>query len=91
MSNAGLSQAPVARVLLDEEDAPLTTAHEPIVDEHGRPMFFCRDCRQPMSRDDFFDLGLRTPDRGESASDYCDAELIDDFQHPACLPSERAG
>ena len=62
----------------------------PILDEHGRAMFHCSVCRQPLSKDDFFELGLRLPDRGESLSDYEDAELIDLFQHPACSREARA-
>jgi hypothetical protein len=36
-----------------------------------------------MTRDDFFDLGLRLPE-GESREEYCDAELIDVVEHLRC-------
>lgn len=67
------------------------TTTSPIADQHGRVMFYCSRCKQPMTIEDFFDLGLRLPDRWETASDYCDAELIDSFEHPDCLRAERAG
>lgn len=67
------------------------TTSSPLVDQHGRVMFHCAICRQPLTSDDFFDLALRPPDRGESASDYCDAELIDQLEHLACLQAAKAG
>lgn len=71
----------------------MTTQHDlsPIVlDRHGHPMFQCRDCREPMTHADFFDQGLRLPDSHESAGDYCDAELMDDFQHTACIRAKHS-
>jgi hypothetical protein len=43
-----------------------------------------------MTRSDFFDLGLRTPYPGEGADDYCDAELIDRFEHGPCAERQRS-
>jgi hypothetical protein len=37
---------------------------------------------------------MRLPDRGEGREDYCDAELIDRFEHAACTAkavASRAG
>jgi hypothetical protein len=64
---------------------------EPLVDHHGRVMFYCDDCCMPLSRSDVLDLGLRLPDYGECAEDYLDAELIDSFRHPSCIAAARAG
>ncbi|HEY8172358.1 MAG TPA: hypothetical protein VIH21_04660 [Dehalococcoidia bacterium] len=63
----------------------------PITDEHGRAMFHCAVCRRPLTNDDFFELGLRLPDRFETAGDYFDAELIDELEHPECTHARRAG
>lgn len=64
---------------------------QPIADEAGRPMFTCRRCGGPLTADDFFELGMRLPDDGESRDDYCDAELIDYVEHPTCIAATRAG
>jgi hypothetical protein len=53
-------------------------------------MFHCRICGAPLTKDDFFDLGVRQPEPGETKDDYCDAELIDYLEHAGCLRSERA-
>ena len=58
-----------------------------VVDEHGAVMFACPTCGRPLTEDDFFDLGLRLPERGESRPDYLDAELLDDVLHLECLAS----
>ena len=63
------------------------TDHLPVADRLGQPLFHCQACGSPMLHADFFDQSLRLPDAGESASDYCDAELIDAFRHTDC---ERA-
>ena len=71
----------------------MTTQHDlsPLVlDRQGRPMFRCRDCGEPMTQSDFFDQGLRLPESHESTDDYCDAELIDDFQHTSCLRAKHS-
>ncbi len=68
----------------------MTPAAGVIVDWHGRTMFFCSRCGRPMTKDDFFDLGLRVPEAGESREDYCDTELIDAVTHLRCLRSARA-
>ena len=67
----------------------MTVASNIITDEHGRTMFYCARCEQPMTKDDFFELSMRLPDRGEGRDDYCDAELIDRFEHTACTARER--
>lgn len=70
----------------------MTTTHDvspPILDRQGRPMFRCRDCGEAMTQADFFDQGLRLPESYETAADYCDAELLDDFQHAACLRAKH--
>ena len=54
-------------------------------------MFWCDQCRAPISRSDTLDLGMRLPDYGESADEYLDAELIDSFRHPACSADTKAG
>ena len=63
----------------------------PILDQHGRVMFHCGACGGAISGDDFFQLGLRLPERGESADDYCDAELLDRIDHAGCARSARTG
>lgn len=63
---------------------------DPILDDRGRIMFRCAHCGEPMTKSDFFDLGMRLPDRGEGPDDYCDAELIDRFEHDACAVRTRA-
>ena len=54
-------------------------------------MFTCRRCGRALTTDDLFELGMRLPDKGESRGDYCDAELLDDVEHPACIAAARAG
>jgi len=61
-----------------------------VVDYHGRIMFFCGACGAPITKDDFFELGLRFPDNGETRDDYCAAELIDVITHLDCLKASRA-
>ena len=68
----------------------MTSTHDSLLDERGHVLFRCAVCGEPMTRSDFFDLGLRVPDRGEDASDYCDAELIDRFEHGACTERARS-
>jgi len=58
----------------------------PVLDYRGSVMFHCRRCGEALTAEDFFALGLRLPDRGESREDYCDAELLDDdVSHAACV------
>jgi hypothetical protein len=64
---------------------------EPVVDRLGNVMFWCDDCRAPITRGDILDLGLRLPDFGETADEYLDTELIDAFRHPRCITVIRAG
>ena len=69
----------------------MPASDNPILDEHGRVMFRCGACGAALNVDDFFQLGLRLPDRGESAAEYFDAELLDRIDHVACVGSARAG
>lgn len=58
-----------------------------ILDEVGRVMFRCGTCGGAISDDDFFEIGLRPPEPGESADDYRDAELLERIDHVACTRS----
>jgi hypothetical protein len=60
-------------------------ANRIIADAQGRPLFRCRVCGTPITERDFADLGLRVPEYGETRDEYCDAELIDDIAHKACV------
>lgn len=62
-----------------------------ILDSHGRVMFHCADCGNPMTEDDFFALSLRVPDWGETRDEYCDAELVDTVRHAECGRIASAG
>lgn len=62
-----------------------------IQDHRGQAMFECSRCHQAMTQEDFFALGMRLPDAGESRADYFDAELLDTIMHDACPVSELAG
>ncbi len=63
---------------------------QPLLDRYGRAMFLCRACGEAMTSDDFFALGLRLPEFGETSEEYCDAELVDEVEHESCARS-RAG
>lgn len=69
----------------------MPTTEMPVLDERGRAMFHCGACGRPISVDDFFQLGLRLPERGESADEYRDAELLDRIDHIDCARTARAG
>jgi hypothetical protein len=62
-----------------------------ILDRHGRAIFVCADCGEPITTDDLFDLGLRMPDDGESRDDYFAAELLDSLSHVDCGRGKRTG
>jgi hypothetical protein len=64
---------------------------EPIRDLHGRVMFNCASCGVPLTEDDFFEQGLRTPRHDESREEYLDAELLDLITHDDCMKALRAG
>ena len=66
------------------------TKPAPIVDHHGAVMLVCRACGRALTEDDFFELGLRLPERGESREDYRDAELIDEVAHIECAAAATA-
>jgi hypothetical protein len=67
-----------------------SSSTDAVVDYRGRIMFYCDVCRAPITKDDFFNLGLRFPDADESKDDYCESELVDGVTHPACLRASRA-
>jgi hypothetical protein len=69
----------------------MPTTETPILDERGSVMFHCGACGGAISIDDFVQLGLRLPDRGESADDCRDAELLDRIDHVDCSRAARAG
>jgi len=69
----------------------MRTVRDPILDFHGQIMFFCGACGEPLTHDDFYEIGLRLPDQGETRDDYCEAELIDKIEHVDCLRSARTG
>jgi hypothetical protein len=50
-------------------------------------VFTCAACEGPLTSPDLGELGLRTPDFGETADQYCDRELLDprELRHLACL------
>ncbi len=58
---------------------------EIVLDHLGRVFMTCARCREPLRKADFWDTGLRLPEYGESAEAYCDAELLDELIHPACV------
>lgn len=67
------------------------TLQNAILDRNGRVMFVCSLCSGPVTTDDFFELGLRLPDDGESQDDYFSAELLDDLSHVDCNRAKAAG
>lgn len=68
----------------------MATETAPVTDYAGRIMFRCAVCGTPITHGDLFELGMRTPDHGESAGDYQEAELIDSIEHPACSRGARS-
>ncbi len=68
----------------------MTTTSEQLLDEHGRAMFWCDDCKEAMTKDDVFELGMRLPDHGETRDDYVEAELVDVVRHLRCIRGTRA-
>jgi hypothetical protein len=68
-----------------------SSTRDAVVDYRGRIMFYCGVCGSPITKDDFFNLGLRFPEPDESKDDYCESELVDSVTHPACLRASRAG
>lgn len=63
----------------------------PLTDRDGIPMFRCAFCDVPLGAKDLNDIGLRAPDPGESRDEYIDAELIDRFEHLACVRAAKTG
>lgn len=68
----------------------MTRFPDPILDFHGRIMFYCASCGVPLTADDFFELGMRLPDHGETHDDYFEAELLERLSHVDCLRAARA-
>ncbi|MDP9237402.1 MAG: hypothetical protein M3P30_08410 [Chloroflexota bacterium] len=68
----------------------MALASGPVVDFYGRPIFVCSACGGPVTDDDFFELGLRYPEPGESKDDYRGAELLDQVDHVDCRKAARA-
>jgi hypothetical protein len=54
-------------------------------------VFECALCDKPLDASHLSEFGLRTPDNGETADQYCDRELLDprELRHLACLMKER--
>ncbi|MEX1254464.1 MAG: hypothetical protein WEE64_08990 [Dehalococcoidia bacterium] len=52
--------------------------------------FVCAVCKGALAGSDLGEFGLRTPDFGETADQYCDRELLDprELRHLACLMRE---
>ena len=55
-------------------------------------LFSCAVCERDLSPSDLVDLGLRTPDPGETAEEYCDTEVIDlhELRHLHCVARATA-
>ena len=66
-------------------------APDAVTDFRGEVLFRCGICHLVLTKDDFFEMSLRLPDQGESRDAYCEAELIDEMSHTACLRAARAG
>ncbi len=69
----------------------MTIVRNAIIDHQGRVLFACSSCGEPITADDFFEMGLRLPDDGETQEDYFSAELLDDLSHASCAQEKRAG
>lgn len=69
----------------------MTTTSDAITDRFGPAIFTCSKCGEPITTDDFFDLGLRFPDDDESQDDYFAAEFVDSISHSDCSRAARAG
>ena len=63
---------------------------EPILNPCGTVMFHCASCGGPITKEDFFELSLRLPEYDEDRDDYCNAELIDEIRHRACIVERAA-
>jgi hypothetical protein len=65
--------------------------HEVVRDYRGQELLRCTHCGRALTHAEFYDLGLRLPEAGESCDDYYDAEVLDSATHPACVEAVRAG
>lgn len=69
----------------------MSEGREIVLDFKGHPFMLCAACGAPLRKEDFWNAGLRLPEYGETADEYCDAELVDDLRHVACFSAaERA-
>jgi hypothetical protein len=58
-------------------------------DQRGAPLFRCSFCGAPLTVVDFGRQALRSPESGETAQDYLDAEVIDELSHYDCISAAR--
>ncbi|MCH7812087.1 MAG: hypothetical protein IH958_05610 [Chloroflexi bacterium] len=58
----------------------------------GDLLMFCRECGTDLSEADLADLGLRLPEPGEPAEEYCDSVMIDpaELRHLGCLAPDTS-
>jgi len=83
---------PLPRYTFDQvEEDTMPEPHEVVRDFQGQDLLHCSHCGRPLTQAEFFDLGLRLPEPGESRDEYCDAEVLDSVTHTACLAATRAG
>lgn len=61
-----------------------------VLDRHGQPLLRCSRCNGAIAEDDIYAEGLRLPEHGETASDYFEAELIDELHHVDCRMNVKA-
>ena len=59
-----------------------------VLDTRGQVLFRCGMCGAPMRERDFADLGLRVPEYGETADEYCASELVDELAHTSCVRAQ---
>lgn len=72
----------------------VSTTDNAVLDATGRTMFVCTRCGHPLTQEDFFALGMRLPEAGETRGEYCETELLDSVTHLACVvtcPGEGRG
>jgi hypothetical protein len=67
-----------------------TTTDAIMIDRDAKAMFLCGRCAEPLTEHDFFDLGMRLPEPGESRDEYFDAELLDEIVHERCVGAQRS-
>lgn len=65
----------------------MNEGREIVRDPLGQVFMACAVCGGPLRKEDFWEAGLRLPENGEPAAEYCDAELVDALSHAACAAS----